>query len=281
MKRTAGVQVFARLGPLTLILGALLPLSACSASSSETGPTSLPSASSSTQESTVQGEITVYAAASLTAAFNVLTTEFMESHPGVTFTPTVFDGSSTLATQIVAGAPADIFASADERTMSTVADAGLVAHGPSLFATNELVIAVAPENPLGIDSLADLSDTESGAPLVVLCAAEVPCGNASRSLLRRANVSVTPVSEEQSVSAVLSKVRNLEADAGLVYRTDVLSAAGEVEGITIAGAENNLNHYQIGVVQGAASSEAALAFTAFVLSADGKRILAEFGFGTP
>jgi molybdate transport system substrate-binding protein len=264
------------LGLPVLVVGSILALTACAGNDQETSKVPFPSTSE------LHGELTVYAAASLNGALNALTAEFSKMHPGITFAPTVYDGSSTLATQIIAGAPADIFASADERTMATVVDASLIDGDPVLFATNELVIAVAPGNPLGIRELADLTGSgQPEAPIVVMCAREVPCGNASRTLFAAATVTLTPASEEQNVSAVLAKVRGGEADAGLVYRTDVMSARGEVESVDIAGSAENPNRYPIGVVQGSSATPAAAAFCEFIRTAEARKLLVGLGFGTP
>lgn len=217
------------------------------------------------------GTLSVYAAASLSAAFDEIADAFVAEHPAVTVTP-VYDGSSTLVTQINEGAPADVFASADEKNMQKAADA---APEPQLFATNTLVIAVPSGNPAGIASLADLS-----AATVVLCAPEVPCGAASATLLENAGITVTPASQEQNVTAVLTKVAAGEADAGLVYATDVIGDDA-VEVIVPEGAAEVVNRYPIAALAEAANPEAARAFVAFVLSDGGRAILAEHGFGAP
>ena len=172
--------------------------------------------------------LTVFAAASLQKTFTVLGKTFEASHPGVTVVIN-FAGSQTLASQLVEGASADVFASANETQMKVVTDAGLATGQPTIFATNQLMIAVPPDNPAGIASFGDL--TRKGLALVV-CAPAVPCGAATQKVERATGVRLDPVSEEQSVTAVLSKVQTGEADAGLVYRTDVIAAGGSVRGIT-------------------------------------------------
>jgi molybdate transport system substrate-binding protein len=219
----------------------------------------------------------IYAAASLTASFTELADAFAEANPQVEVLPIVADGSSTLATQVIEGAPADVFASADQETMAKVQDAGLLHGQPHVFATNTLQIAVAPGNPLGIDSLTDLADPQIA---VVLCAPEVPCGVAAGILLSSIDRPVVPVSEEQNVTAVATKVRLGEADAGLVYVTDILSARGELDGIAIPGAEGPINRYAIGVVESGHTAAAEL-FIDWVLSGEGQSILARHGFGQP
>lgn len=229
----------------------------------------------------LSGELTVYAAASLSGAFDELATRFEARHPELEIAPITYDGSSVLATQLIEGAAADVFASADERNLAKVDDAGLLDGEAAVFATNVLEIAVQPGNPLGIDELDDLSDEASGDPLVVVCAPEVPCGSAAGKLLDAAGLTMTPASEEQNVSAVLTKVRSGEADAGLVYVTDIAAAAGEVDGVPIEGADAATNSSALAALAGAANPAAARAFVAFVLSAEGAEVLTAFGFGRP
>ncbi len=222
-----------------------------------------------TETSGPSGELTVYAAASLAGAFDAIGEAFTAQHPEVTVTP-VYDGSSTLVTQLIEGAPGDVFASADEANMDKLEDAAV---DPALFASNTLVIAVPSGNRGGVETLADLATVTT-----VLCAPEVPCGAASTALLENADVSVSPASLEQNVTAVLTKVATGEADAGLVYATDVIGR-DDVEVIVPDGADDVVNHYPIAALAEAPNSDAAAAFVDFVLSDEGQRILAEFGFG--
>lgn len=222
------------------------------------------------------GEVTVYAAASLKSAFDELATQFEAQHPSVRVQPITYDGSSTLATQIIEGAPADVFASADENNMAKVVDAGLAAD-PGLFATNTLVLVVPAGDPGGVDALDDLADPDLA---VVLCAAEVPCGAASQTLLSNAGVEASVDSYEQNVTAVLTKVAAGEADAGLVYVTDA-ATTGDVETIDVAGADAVVNRYPIVALADSAHPEAADAFVAFVRGEDGREVLASLGFGAP
>jgi len=218
------------------------------------------------------GELSIYAAASLGAAFDELAAQFEARHPSLDVLPIVYDGSSTLATQLREGAPADVFASADEANMQKI---GELAVAPEVFATNTLVIAVPTGNPGGITGLESLADP---ARTVVLCAPDVPCGAASQTLLSTQGVVVTPASLEQNVTAVLTKVAASEADAGLVYATD---RSEGVESIAAEGAADVVNRYPISATTDAANPAAAAAFVAFVLSADGQAVLAELGFGSP
>ena len=270
-----------RLGPaLALALATLALLGACTGGADRIDPDVSPGATPATAPAgpELTGGLTVYAAASLTAAFDDLATRFEMRHPALDVAPIVYDGSSTLATQLVEGAPADVFASADETTMATVAAADLLAAPARLFASNTLVIAVPPANPGAVTSLDDLARPEVS---VVLCAVEVPCGSASQSLLDAAGLSVTPVSEEQNVAAVLTKITADEADAGLVYATDVAAAGSAVTSIVPVGASDVVNHYPVAALADAANPAAAAAFVDFVLSPDGQAVLASYGFSAP
>ncbi|WP_407345411.1 molybdate ABC transporter substrate-binding protein [Pengzhenrongella phosphoraccumulans] len=259
----------ARLG-VGLVLATAV-LAGCTSGSS----TTTPSATGAT--SGLSGELTILAAASLQPAFDELAARFAELQPGVDLRPITYDGSSTLVTQLVEGAPADVFAAADERTMTTVSDADLVAAGTlAVFTTNTLRIAVAPGNPLDVRTLADL--TRPGLQ-VVLCAVEVPCGAAARAALDAAGVSVSPASEEQNVTAVVTKVAAGEADAGLVYASSIADSAGALDGVDFAGSDQVVSSYPIAVLAGAANPAAARAFVDLVRSPAGQDVLAAHGFG--
>lgn len=255
-----------RRSTVLVLAAAVLALAGCA---SPAGSTSSPS--ETTEQSSLTGDLTVYAAASLSGAFDAIGEAFVAENPEVRFSP-VYDGSSTLVTQILEGAPADVFASADEANMDKAAD---VAADPTLFASNTLVIAVPSGNPGGVETLADLADVTT-----VLCAPEVPCGAASAKLLAAADVTVNASSLEQNVTAVLTKVAASEADAGLVYATDVIGRS-DVEAVVPDGADEVVNHYPIAALSDAPNAEAAEAFVAFVLSDAGQKILADFGFGAP
>ncbi|KRA24225.1 molybdate-binding protein [Microbacterium sp. Root61] len=228
-------------------------------------------------EEVLRGELTVYAAASLGAAFDEIAAAFEEAHPEVDVQPIVYDGSSTLATQIIEGAPVDVFASADEKNMAKVTDAGLVEGTPELFASNTLVVVVPAGNPGNVEDITDLADD---SVTVVLCAPEVPCGAASQTLLGNADLHVTPASLEQNVTAVLTKVAAGEADAGLVYATDAKGNA-DVESFVPQGAEDVVNRYPIAALSATKYPEIAAAFLAFVTGPQGQKILADLGFGAP
>ena len=247
------------------LAAAALVLTGCAVES----PT--PAGTEGASGSAVSGELTVYAAASLSGAFDEIGDAFEQENPDVRFTG-VYDGSSTLVTQLLEGAPADVFASADEANMDKLEDAAV---DPTLFASNTLVIAVPAGNPGGVETLDDLADVTT-----VLCAPEVPCGAASTTLLSSAGVEVDAASLEQNVTAVLTKVAAGEADAGLVYATDVVGR-DDVEAIVPDGADEVVNHYPIAALSEASNSAGAEEFVAFVLSDEGQRILADHGFGAP
>jgi molybdate transport system substrate-binding protein len=218
--------------------------------------------------------VTVFAAASLSAPFTELADQFEAEHPGVTVRLS-FGGSSDLATQILAGAPADVFASADVTTMAALGD-GVV--DPRDLATNTLQIAVPPGNPADVEDFADLA--RDGVRLVV-CAPEVPCGRASEAVAEAAGIQLDPVSREQSVTDVLGKVTSGEADAGLVYVTDVLGADDAVEGIAIPDLAEGVTTYRIATVAGSPQADLAAQFVAFVLAEAGQTVLEDAGFGVP
>ncbi|WP_212754143.1 molybdate ABC transporter substrate-binding protein [Nakamurella aerolata] len=224
----------------------------------------------------VSGVVTVYAAASLTASFTELAKTFEQQHKGASVRLS-FDGSSTLVTQLRGGAPADVFASADEKNMAKATDAGL-AGDPVAFASNTLQIAVAPGNPKKITGLKDLASSEL---TTVLCAPEVPCGSAAGAAEKAAGVDIRPVSEEQNVTAVLTKIETGEADAGLVYKTDVSSAGGKVAGVDFPQAAAAVNTYPIVALNDAPNPAGAAAFVELVTSAQGQNVLARYGFGKP
>ncbi|POM23879.1 Molybdate-binding periplasmic protein precursor [Actinomadura rubteroloni] len=220
--------------------------------------------------------LTVLAAASLTETFTALGKTFEQAHPGVKVRFS-FGGSSALAQQIVQGAPADVFAAASPATMKTVTDDGDASGAPQVFARNRLVIAV-PKGAAKVHALADLA---AKGTKVVLCAEQVPCGAAAKTALAAAGVTVRPVSQEQDVKAVLTKVRLGEADAGLVYRTDVGAAAGQVTGIDFPAAAKAINAYPIAALAKAPQLALARQFVALVLSAPGQDALTRAGFEKP
>ena len=225
----------------------------------------------------VTGQITVFAAASLTDAFDELAAAFVERHEGVSVVLN-HAGSQTLASQITEGAPADVFASANVRQMEVVDDAGLLAGPPRTFASNTLEIAVEPGNPLAISGLADLAAEDL---LLVLPTEEVPAGRYAREALDAAAVTVAPASLERDVRAALGKVGLGEADASIVYGSDVAAADGRVDGVAIPPEDNVAATYPVAMLADAPNPRAGEAFVAFLLSEDGRAILSDAGFGAP
>ncbi|HSL07537.1 MAG TPA: molybdate ABC transporter substrate-binding protein [Pseudonocardiaceae bacterium] len=218
--------------------------------------------------------VTVLAAASLTDVFTTLEQQFEAANPtaDVRFS---FGGSSDLATQIVNGAPADVFASANEKQMKVVAEAGKVAGVPKPFTTNVLTIVVPLGNPKGIRTFADLAKPDVTE---LVCAPQVPCGAATKEIEKATNITLSPASEEPDVRSVLAKVQAGEADAGLVYLTDARSAAGKVKQINFPEAKDAVNVYPIAAINGAPQPRLAAAFVAFILSPAGQRELTAAGF---
>ncbi|WP_340383548.1 molybdate ABC transporter substrate-binding protein [Streptomyces sp. SS7] len=258
-------------------VAALLALSACS--SGDSGDTSAKSDASTSASSAAKlsGTVTVFAAASLKESFTALGQEFEKTHPGtkVTFN---FGGSDTLAASITGGAPADVFASASPKTMAIVTDAKDNATEPVTFVRNQLEIATLPGNPDKVSSLKDL--TKSGLK-VVLCDKEVPCGAAAQKALAASSLKLTPVSYEQDVKAALTKVELKEADAAVVYKTDVHAAGDKVEGVEFPESADAVNDYPITLLKDAPNAQAAKAFIALVRSTDGQKVLTEAGFLQP
>lgn len=221
-------------------------------------------------------ELIVSAAASLTDAFTEVEKVFEEANPDVDVLLNLA-GSASLREQILEGAPADVFASANTANMSQVAAAGEVEGDPHIFARNPLQIAVPSENPAGVTGLEDFGDDDL---LIGLCAEDVPCGAFARELLANAGVTAAIDTNEPDVRALLTKVEAGELDAGITYVTDVISTAGRVVAIPIPDAENVVAEYPIAILTNAPNPDAATAFVDFVLSADGQAILSDHGFAT-
>ena len=232
----------------------------------------------------VSGTLTVFAAASLTDVFTALGDQLMADSPDLDIRFN-FSGSSALAAQLDQGAPADVFASADEAQMARVTGAGL-ADEPESFASNRLMLAFPPDDPAGIDegdvagipSIADLIDADI---TLAVCAPEVPCGAAAAEVLDRAGLGDVPDTYEDDVRAVLTKVQLGEVDAGLVYRTDVLAAGDAVTAKAFQEAEAVRNRYPVAVLEGAPNPDAARAFVELLLSRAGRQVLTDAGFFEP
>ncbi len=240
-----------------------------------TAPTAAPTPTAAADG--LSGTVNVFAAASLTETFGTLVKEFEAVHPRVTVTVN-FGGSSALATQIVQGAPADVFAAASGSTMKTVTDATLVSGTPTTFVTNSLEIAVPAGNPGKVTGLNDFANPSLS---IALCAVEVPCGAAAKTVLDRAGVAASVDTYEQDVKSVLTKIELGEVDAGLVYKTDVLAAGAKVTGIDFPEASAAVGKYPIALLSASTNKDAAQAFIDYVLSPTGRKVLTDAGFGTP
>ena len=219
-------------------------------------------------------EIKVFAAASLTAAFTELGQQYGSANGGTKVTLN-FAGSQALATQIQQGAPADVYASADIPNMDKVKD---LVGTPQNFASNLLQVVVEKGNPKGVKGLEDLANPDLK---VVLAAPDVPAGKYAQQALEKAGVTVKPVSEEDNVKAVVTKVSLGEADAGIVYVTDVTAGGDKVEGVDIPEELNVVATYPIATVRASKAQDQAQAFMDLVLSAQGQQVLEQYGFLPP
>ena len=246
---------------LGLCTVAALTLTACSS-----GPDSGAEADEPT-------EITVFAAASLTEVFEDIADEFKaadENAPDVKFS---FAGSSDLVSQISEGAPADVIATADEKTMETLESEDLLAGDPQMFASNALTLAVAEGNPKAITNSEDFTGND-----LVVCAPQVPCGAATEKWADLNDVALDPVSEENSVTDVLGKVSAGQADAGIVFVTDIARADGEVEQVDLDGADKVINKYPAAAVKASENQDEADAFVKFLGSDTAQKLLRDAGF---
>ncbi|MEF2978035.1 molybdate ABC transporter substrate-binding protein [Subtercola sp. YIM 133946] len=271
---TARTNSVRTLAAMVVAAAVVTGAAACSTSSTTSASTSAATSSANTAPA---GTITVFAAASLKATFTELGTEFQAANPGTTVTFS-FAGSSDLVTQITGGAPADVFASADTKNMDKLTTAGLVSGTPVNFATNVLEIATPPGNPAGVTSFQDLANPTIKT---VICAAAVPCGSATVSVETATGVTIPAVSEESSVTDVLGKVSSGEADAGLVYVTDVKGAGSTVTGVPFPESSKAVNTYPIGALSASKNAALAQAFIDYVTGTDGQAVLTAAGFGAP
>ncbi|HEX2784145.1 MAG TPA: molybdate ABC transporter substrate-binding protein [Ilumatobacteraceae bacterium] len=228
-------------------------------------PTTVPAAT---------GDVVVFAASSLTEAFTEMGTAFKVDNPdaNVTFN---FAGSGDLVTQITQGAPADIFVSADDKNMKKMTDAGENVGEPVSIAKNTMEIIVEKGNPKGITSVADLARSDL---IVVLCAETVPCGSSAAAVLKNAAVTASPKSLEDKVKGVVTKVSAGEADAGIVFVTDVNAAKDSADGVEIPADINVINNYPMVLTKEATNPTAAQAFADYVASDAGQAILGKYGF---
>ncbi len=255
MRRTAGLATLLLLVP---------PLAACGSDDDGGG---------SGDSGGDAKELTVLAASSLTEVYEDMADDFeADNDAEVTFS---FGSSTDLAEQAADGAPGDVLATADETSMSVAEDAG-VTGDVETFATNVLVIVTPPDNPAGIESLADLDGSTW-----VRCADDVPCGRVALAVLETNGITADPASLEEDVKSTLDKVVSGEADAALVYATDAVAAGDAVATIPIPGAEEQLTSYFTATLQQADDADLAQAWVDYVLSDEGQAALTEAGFRQP
>ena len=266
-----------RLAITALSLISAVSLVACGGASDSTNPaTPAAGAQGASASADITGEITVFAAASLQDAFEKLAASFQDAHPGARIAFD-FQGSQDLVTALDGGSPADVLATANNSTMTDAANKGLVGEQTE-FATNVLTLIVPAGNPAGVTGINDGSLDKAD---LVICAPEVPCGEATQKLATELGVTLNPVSEEQKVTDVRGKVESGEAQAGIVYTTDAAQAGDKVETIALP-ANSVINHYPIALTKSAANSQAAQAFIDYILSPEGQKVLQDtYGFGAP
>ena len=263
-----------RLAITALTFVSAASLVACGGASDSTN--SAAPATAASADTAITGEVTVFAAASLQDAFQELATSFEAAHPGVHITFD-FQGSQDLVTALDGGSPADVLATANNSTMTDAANKGLVGEQTE-FATNVLTLIVPAGNPAGVTGINDGSLDKAD---LVVCAPEVPCGEATQKLAAELGVTLNPVSEEQKVTDVRGKVESGEAQAGIVYTTDAAKSGDKVESIALP-ANSVINHYPIALTKSAANSQAAQAFIDYILSPEGQKVLQDtYGFGAP
>ena len=263
-----------RLAITALTFVSAASLVACGGASDSTN--SAAPATAASADTAITGEVTVFAAASLQDAFQELATSFEAAHAGVHITFD-FQGSQDLVTALDGGSPADVLATANNSTMTDAANKGLVGEQTE-FATNVLTLIVPAGNPAGVTGINDGSLDKAD---LVICAPEVPCGEATQKLAAELGVTLNPVSEEQKVTDVRGKVESGEAQAGIVYTTDAAKAGDKVEAIALPP-NSVINHYPIALTKSAANSQAAQAFIDYILSPEGQKVLQDtYGFGAP
>jgi molybdate transport system substrate-binding protein len=254
--------------------------SASSATSQAAGATSSAASAASSAAASATGSttaITVFAAASLQGAFTQIGKQFERAHPGahVTFS---FGPSSGLATQIINGAPASVFASAAPANMTQVVKAGQTLNSPSNFAKNKMEVAVPPNNPAKVTSVDNLSKS---SVKVALCQPQVPCGTVAAQVFKNAGIKVTPVTRQPDVKSVLTQVELGNVDAGMVYVTDVKAAGSKVKGIAVPSGDNASTLYPIATLKDASNKTVANEFVAYVMGPQGEHVLAQDGFEKP
>ena len=257
---------------VTAVVSAVVPALLLSACGSTTPASDAQPRGTGASSSSLQGTVTVLAAASLTESFDALKKDFEAAHPGVTV-DTSYGSSATLVQQVNNGAPASVIALAGTGAAEPL-DKSMVKDSKT-FASNKLEIAVPPSNPAGVTSIDDLAKP---TVKVVLCADTVPCGKAAQATFKKAHVVPNVVSKEIDVKATLAKVKLAEADAAVVYHSDVVASKDTVKGVEIAPQDNTSLTYPVVTL---ADDAATQAFVAYLLSAKGLATVQSFGFGAP
>lgn len=244
------------------VVTACLLLAACSSGSADTGDAD-------------KSALVVLAASSLTEAFGELEQSYEREHPEVDVQVS-YDSSSTLAQQVLEGAPADVLATADEQTMASVTDEALTGGEPVPFASNILTLVTPVDDPGGV---CDVTDLDSADVTFAVCVPDAPCGQAAQALLALDDVAASPTTEQENVKSVLTQVTTGQVDAGLVYVTDAQAAGDQVRTVAIENASEVVNSYPIAVLADAADPSAARAWVDLVTSPEGQRVLKSYGFG--
>jgi len=276
VRRIALTAVAASLAGITALAGCSSSSSSSAGASPSTSASSPAAAASASSSAALSGSITVFAASSLKEAFTTIGKQFEAANPGVKVTFS-FGASSTLATQITNGAPADVFASASPKNMQQVVTAGY-ASNPVNFAKNVMEVAVPPSNPANVTSVNDLAKS---SVKTALCEPQVPCGATAAKVFKNAKITVKPVTLQPDVKSVLTQVELGNVDAGVVYVTDVHSAGSKVKGVPIPDSVNASTEYPIAAISKSANLAAAQAFVAYVTSSAGESVLASAEFEAP
>ena len=276
MRRIALSAVAASLAGITALAGCSSSSSSSAGASPSTSASSPAAAASASSSAALSGSITVFAASSLKEAFTTIGKQFEAANPGVKVTFS-FGASSTLATQITNGAPADVFASASPKNMQQVVTAGY-ASNPVNFAKNVMEVAVPPSNPAHVTSVNDLAKS---SVKTALCQPQVPCGATAAEVFKNAKITVKPVTLQPDVKSVLTQVELGNVDAGMVYVTDVHSAGSKVKGVPIPDSVNASTEYPIAAISKSANLAAAQAFVAYVTSSSGEGVLKAAEFEAP
>ena len=264
----------AAIGALVLSLTACGSPSESATTAPDAASTTAPAQETTSKAPALTGDLTVFAAASLEGVFTDLGALLEEQNPDLTVTFN-FAASSALAQQVIAGAPADVLATASAATMT---EAEAETDEPITFASNVLVIVTPPDNPGSVTGLTDFANADLR---IALCAIEVPCGAAADKIFTATGILPAPDTYEANVTATLNRAVSGEVDAALVYRTDAIGAGETVGSIEFPESADAVNNNLIAQLTTAPNPEAAAAFIALVNSPEGQTILSDAGFTLP